>query len=216
MRFRQLQFLFVLIWVLQLQGQQAPAPQASSRAKPGPSHAKTSTPDTGSITEGVYHNSYFSFTYKLPFGGVDRTEDMQAHNQPAKGLLLLAIFERPPEAQGETVNSAVIIAAEQVASYPGLKSAADYFEPLTELTTGKGFKVVYPPYEFVIGGKQLVRGDFSKDLGKLTMQQASLVEIVKGYIVSFTFLGGSGEEVDSLVERLSFAGGSSGKGPPSD
>lgn len=145
---------------------------------------------------------------------MDRTQDMQADSEPGKGVVLLAIFERPPEAQGETVNSAVIIAAEPVASYPGLKSAADYFGPLTELTTGKGFKVVNEPFEFAVGGKQLVRGDFSKELGTLTMLQASLVEIEKGYVVSLTFLGGSEDETDQLVAGLNFAGNRPpGKGP---
>jgi len=216
MRFRRLLFLLVPIPVLQLQAQQAPVPQASSKPRPGPSHAKASVPDAGSINDSVYRNTYFGFTYKLPLAWVDRTPDMQADSDAAKGLVLLAIFERPPEAQGETVNSAVIIAAEPVASSPGLKSAADYFGPLTELTTAKGFKVVSTPYKFALGGRPSVRGDFSKDLGKLTMQQASLVELARGYVVSFTFLSGSAEEADALIERLSFAGGSSGKRPRSD
>ena len=49
---------------------------------------------------------------------------------------------------------------------------------------------------------QLVRGDFSKPLGNLTMHQSTLVMIEKGYVVSFTFIGGSEDEVDDLVERL--------------
>jgi hypothetical protein len=36
------------------------------------------------------------------------------------------------------------------------------------------------------------------------MWQSSLVMIEKGYIVSFTFVGGSEEEVESLIGNLSF------------
>jgi len=32
-----------------------------------------------------------------------------------------------------------------------LKTAADYFGPLTELTTSKGFTVVNQPYLFTVG-----------------------------------------------------------------
>ena len=36
------------------------------------------------------------------------------------------------------------------------------------------------------------------------MHQSTLVMIEKGYVVSFTFIGGSEDEVDELVEGLSF------------
>jgi hypothetical protein len=177
--------------------------QASSKPK---SH-QASAPDPGSVTEGVYRNAFFGFSCKIPFGWVERTAQMQEGSEPGKSLLLLSVFERPPEAKGDTVNSAVVIAAESVASYSGLKSAADYFGPLTELTTSKGFKVVNEPDEVSVGSRQLVRSDFSKEMGALTMYQASLVALERGYVLSFTFLGGNEDEVGQLIEGLSFSGG---------
>jgi hypothetical protein len=55
-----------------------------------------------------------------------------------------------------------------------------------------------------VGTKHLVRGDFSKETGKLIMYQASLVVLEKRYIVSFTFIAGSEDEVEQLIENLSF------------
>jgi hypothetical protein len=165
---------------------------------------KASTP--AASDEGAYHNATFGFTYRPPYGWVDRTRQMQdENNDPSKSQLLLAAFERPPEATGDTVNSAVIIAAESVASYPGLKTAADYMGPLTELTTGKGFKVAHEPYEYLVGTRPLVRSDFVKDLGELVMHQSSLVLLEKHFIVSFTFIGGSEDEVEELIEKLSIS-----------
>jgi len=187
-----------------LQGQQAAKPAGAQTA---------SKPDPGAITDDVYRNAYrnptFGFTYKAPFGWVDRTREMREDsdedsNSAKKSVLLLATFERPPEATGDSVNSAVVVAAEEVASYPGLRSAEQYFGPLTELTKAKGLTVVNEPYEFQVGDKQLVRGDFSKALGNLTMYQSTLVMIEKGYVVSFTFIAGSEDEADQLVEGLSF------------
>ena len=86
----------------------------------------------------------------------------------------------------------------------GPKTAADYFGPITELAEQRGFNVENEPHVFSVGTKQLIRGDFSKERGKLTMRQSSLVMIEKGYIVSFTFVGGSEEEVESLMGNLSF------------
>ena len=168
-------------------------------------HVKASRSAPASSDATAYRNPEFAFTCKLPYGWVDRTRQMQDESSDAaKGKLLLAVFERPPEVTGDTVNSAIVITAESVASYPGLKTAADYLGPLTELTTSKGFKVTEQPYEFSVGSTHLVRGDFSKDLGKLTMRQSSLVLLRKGYVLSFTFLAGSDDEMDELIEKLSF------------
>jgi hypothetical protein len=145
----------------------------------------------------------FGFTYKAPYGWVDRTAQMQVDaGDSAKSQVLLAEFERPPEVTADSVNSAVIIAAESMAAYPGLKTAADYFGPLTELTASKGFTVVNQPYLFTLGARQLPRADYKKALGKLTMYQSSLAMLSKGYVVSFTFITGDEEGVDRLIESL--------------
>jgi hypothetical protein len=179
-----------------------------SSSKPGVKHIplpSTALIYRGSVVDGVYRNSAFGFSYKIPFGWVERTKEMQEDPaEPSKSALLLAIFERPPEATGNTINSAVVIAIEKVSSFSGLKTAADYFGPVTELATARGFKIVNEPYEFSVGANPLVRGDFSKERGSLTMYQASLVTLEKGYAVSFTFIGGGEDEVEELIEKLSF------------
>jgi hypothetical protein len=169
-----------------------------------PARPKSSHPEPGTITAGVYRNPAFGFSYKLPYGWVDRTADMQDDSGDAsRSRLLLATFERPPEATGDTINSAVVIAAEPLSA--GTKTAAEYFESLSALTTGKGFQVKEEPGEFLVGATKLVRGDFSKARGTLTMYQTSLVLLEKGYAISFTFIGGSADDVNELIEKLSFA-----------
>jgi hypothetical protein len=176
---------------------------ATSPSKPS-AHAKPSVPESGAVRDGAYHNSTFGFSYKLPFGWVDRTADMQDGSAKAsQSRVLLAIFERPPEAAGDTVNSAVVIAAESLVA--GVKTAAEYFESLNALTTAKGFQSKEEPREFSVGITKLVRGDFSKARGTLTMYQTSLVTLEKGYAISFTFIGGGQDEVNELIEKLSFA-----------
>jgi hypothetical protein len=190
---------------------QSASPARQSSAKPrvkSSANGKVSTPDPGAVIAGTYRNTFFGFSYKIPFGWVERTEDMREGGEAGKSRVLLAVFERPPQAKGNTVNSAVVIAAESVSSYPGLKTAADYFGPLTEVTLSKGFKVVNEPFDFSGGANQLVRADFSKEVGTLTMHQSSLVVLKKGYVVSFTVIGGTEDEVDELLEKLSFSSGS--------
>ena len=184
---------------------------AAQTTSPAPRSAKKlPVAEAPSLGNGLYHNPSFGFVYRIPFGWVDRTAEMREgdagpdSSDPAPAEVLLGVFERPPETTGNTVNSAVVIAAERVSSYPGLKTAADYFGPLDEVITAKGFKVVNQPYSFPVGTKQLARSDFSKDLDKLTLEQATLVMIAKGYVVSFTFIASSQDEVDGLLEGLHF------------
>jgi hypothetical protein len=186
--------------------QSAPSqpPQASSKPH-AKTHAAAPSAREGTFQDGVYRNPFFGFSCKPPYGWVDRTSDMSSDAEAGKSMVLLSVFERPPEATGESVNSAIVIAAESAASYPGLKTPADYFGPLTEVTTSKGFKVIEEPYESTVGGKVLARSDFSKEVSGTTLYQASLVAMQKGYVLSFTFLGNTKDEVDTLIEGLTFS-----------
>jgi hypothetical protein len=163
----------------------------------------------------LYRNPTFAFRFQIPYGWVDRTKEMQEGNEAGKAEVLLAIFERPPQATGDTINSAVVIASESVASYPGLKKAEDYLGPLTELATSKGFKPEGEPYALEVESRQLLRADFTKPLSrktidgkttddKLTMRQCTLVLLAKGQIVSFTFIAGSEDALDDLMDGLHF------------
>ena len=153
----------------------------------------------------LYRNSTFAFRFQIPYGWVDRTKEMQQGNDAGKAEVLLAIFERPPQAAGDTINSAVVIASESAASYPGLKRAEDYLGPLTELATAKGFKPEGEPYALEVESRQLLRADFIKPInGKLIMRQCTLVLLAKGQIVSFTFIAGTEDELDDLMDGLHF------------
>jgi hypothetical protein len=217
--------LFLLGFVFLVATSIAAVSQVSGQ---GPQKPKSATRPTaaaqtcGPISEGVLKCPRFGLTYKTLSGWVDRTDDMQADAEAEtqqsgaqasgdagkshadKPETLLAMFERPPGAAGDSINSAVVIVAESLADYHGIKTAADYFGPIMELNQQRGFTVENEPYTIPIGARKLIRGDFSKERGKVTMWQSSLVMIEKGYIVSFTFVGGSEDEVESLIGNLSF------------
>ena len=177
--------------------------------------------DAGSVINGLYRNPSFGFACKIPAGWVLRTEEMNAaETDDAKSIadksaaasgkaerVLLAAFSRPPEARGEDVNSSILIAAERAEAYPGLKEAAQYFGPVTEVAKEQGFEVINEPYEFAVGTKRVVRSDFQRDVGTRMMWQSTLVILERGYVVSLTFLGGNEDEVKELVQGLSFGAG---------
>jgi len=130
--------------------------------------------------------------------------DKPTVNADDAGRVLLAAFSRPPEARAEDVNSSILIAAESAASYPGLKDAAQYFGPVTEVATAQGFESLGEPYEFEVGAKTVARADYQKNVGTRVMRQSTLVVLARGYAVSFTFIGGTEDEVEELLAGFSF------------
>ena len=177
----------------------------------------------GPLTGQLFKCSQFGFNYKVPFGWVDRTQEMQTPETPteniqgegggsaqpsqisSKSQTLLSVFERPPGAPGETVNSAVVIAAEPRDSYPQIKTAADYFGPISDVATQRGFTAVSDPYAFNLGTTRLVREDFRGQHGKSPIFQSSVVIMARRQILSFTFVAGTEDDVEDLIANLSFA-----------
>ena len=175
----------------------------------------------GAVSNGVYRNKALGLACKIPEGWVLRTEEMnaadhegmqekpstqEAQRNTGEQRVLLAAFSRPPEARGEDVNSSILIAAESVEAYPGLKEAAQYFGPLTEVAKAQGFSVDEEPYEYAVGAKKLVRADFHKDVGTRVMRQSTLTFLSHGYAVSITIIAGTEDEVEELIDGISFTG----------
>jgi hypothetical protein len=201
---------------------------SSSKHTKGSSARLVAHVDAGTVSDGVYRNRALGLSCKVPAGWVLRTEEMNAREEPEAadapseeksspqraqrateeepggGRVLLAAFSRPPDAKGEEVNASIVIAMEKVATYPGLKEAAQYFGPLTEVAKAQGFNVDEEPYELEMGTKVVVRGDFHKDVGTRVMRQSTLAFLAQGYAVSITVIGGTEDEIEELVDGVSF------------
>ncbi len=204
---------------------QAQTPSSSNSPKhiKKPSATADSSLDLGTVRNNIYRNKTLALTYKIPEGWVLRTDELnqrdqeerdpQKNNKPdpaspaassAGAKVLLAGFSRPPEARGEDVNSSILIAAESASSYPGLKDAAQYLGPLTEVAKAQGFTTDEDPYEIAVGTKTLIRGDFHKDVGTRVMHQSTLAMLSHGYAVSITIIAGTEDEVEELIDGLAF------------
>jgi hypothetical protein len=224
---RCLFFAFALSVVLHAQTNSQSASAKQTR-KPA---AHDSSLDSGTVTNGVYHNKSLALSCKIPPGWVLRTDELNVRqkqkeekqeeeknteekkeDQPieprpassAGAKVLLATFSRPPEARAEDVNSSILIAAESVASYPGLTEAAQYFFPLTEVAKAQGFTPDEDPYAIAVGTTTLVRADFHKDVGARVMHQSTMAMLAHGYAISITVIAGTDEEVEDLIDGLSF------------
>lgn len=157
----------------------------------------------------VYRNRTSGFCYSIPFGWVDRTKEMGEGSEASNGSrqhsqVLLAVFERPPQAPNNDLNPAVIIASEPVTAYQGLKTAADYFTPLAEVISSHGLKMEGEPYDSVVNARHLARGDFTRQPGQATFHQSTLVLLDKGSLLSFTFIAEDQDSINNLIAGLRF------------
>ena len=211
-----------------LQAQTKAQSPSSSSAKAANKPANSAL-DPGTVTNNVYRNKTLALSCEIPAGWVLRTDELNASDEkneeekkeeqkkeeekknaapPAASStgakVLLAAFSRPPEARAEDVNASIVIAAESVPSYPELKEAAQYFFPITEVAKAQGFIPDEDPYEIAIGTKTLVRGDFHKARGSRVMHQSTLALLSHGYAISITVIAGTDDEVEDLIDGLSF------------
>ena len=203
---------------------QTASPSSSSNAAKHikkPTASTATVLDPGAVTNGVYRNKTLALSCKIPQGWVLRTDEMNDRGEEEDGKdkpdsappaasstgaeVLLAAFSRPPDARAEDVNSSILIAAESIANYPGLKDAAQYFGPLTEVAKARGLTEDEDPYEIAVGTKTLVRGDFHKDVGSRVMHQSTLTMLSHGYAISITVIAGTEDEAEELIDGLTFS-----------
>lgn len=205
---------------------QAQTPSSSAKSSPKqtkqPAKPLESGIDAGAVSNGVYRNKALGLSCKIHDGWVLRTDEMNAQDAPAANAtqpkdgaepassagakVLLAAFSRPPEAHGVEVNDSIVIAAESVSAYPGLKEAVQYLAPLAEVAKAQGFTTDDEPYEIALGAKTLVRGDFHKNVGSRVMHQSTMAMLSHGYAVSITVIGGTDDEVEELIDGIDFQG----------
>jgi hypothetical protein len=153
----------------------------------------------------LYRNRALALTLKVPYGWVDRTKQMNPDPpDPAKGSVLLAVFERPPEASNSSLNPTILIAAEPVSSYPGLKAAADYYVPLKEVTSAKGLEPAGDPYDFSMGPRKLLRADFTHKTDQGTSYQSTVIFLAHSNIISITAIAATEDDATQLLSGLNF------------
>lgn len=103
MRFCRLWIFFSLLTCTGLIDAQQSAPSSPPSAKHNSKPVSTdATVDPGSLTNRLYRNKMFGFTYKIPEGWVLRTDEMNAENQPAQSpgddAKSGSVSDRPDEA----------------------------------------------------------------------------------------------------------------------
>ena len=187
--------------------QDSSAASSSSKSKQKTEqHVKSNAPAPAPTDEGLYRNPEFGFTYQVRYGWVDRTEAMQPADNDSSAV--------PTAARRLRTSARGRRRRRQLRCDHRRRECRRLSRPQNRRRLHRPAHRTHHlqriqrrpriPTNFLSAPQTLVRGDFTKDRGQLTMYQSSLVMLRKGSIVSFTFIGGSEDEVEELIEKVDF------------
>lgn len=186
--------------------------------------AQTSTPDSGSVSNGVYRSTYFEFSYTYPHDwvvhgdatnqrilelGKQRATSTKAISEPQADVLLkhtyqlLTVFEHALGTPGIVYDPSMQIIAEDVRPLPGIASGRDYLLNSMEMLKKMGCQLLQnDPVGIVISGHQFFRLDFKTPVKDVLVQQAMITTVSKGFAVSFGFTVGPDQDLEDVVRTI--------------
>jgi len=182
-------------------------------------------PDSGSVSESVYTNDFFQFSYQFPKGwsvqeqttkryimemgkaimsGGDPTRKAVLEVAEKHSYQLLAVFEHPFGAP-VPFNPGIIVMAEDLSFAPGIQTAGDYLLRVKMALAPRHLelKILREPTDCLFGGKSFSRMDLSIETSTGTVVYESFVSTLLGRnALAFVFVGEKPERLDQLVPTL--------------
>jgi TonB family protein len=205
--------------------QERGAAKQSLPASSGAMPLEERVPESGSVTDNVYTNRFYGFTYEFPKGwsvpgeatkkyvaemgkalstGDDPTKKAMAEVAEKRMHQLLQAFEHPFGTPGQ-FNENIILVAQDVSYLPGIQKGSDYLlivkAGITKIRPD--LKVLREPTDSSFGGKTFSRMDvsFEPTIG-ITIYQAYVATIVNLQALGFTFTANKPERLATLVDTL--------------
>jgi hypothetical protein len=183
-----------------------------------------SHPDNGKVTEGVYRNEFFGFTYKLPLDWTIHGEETEkvlmesgkqliaGDDDTKKKLLdlasqrtfhLLTAFEFPLGTPGKP-NRSIQLIAENVSFAPGIRTGKDYILNLRQTMAQGQLKIEYPgePTEETIGGVGFYRQDMTIEISTVTVYEIVYCTILKEYAITYILVARSKQGVEEVANSI--------------
>ncbi|HET6384401.1 MAG TPA: hypothetical protein VFJ58_13490 [Armatimonadota bacterium] len=189
-----------------------------------------SSPADGSVTNGVYKNSFFGLSMPIPNGWTIASQETEQHLSALGGRLvagnnksmqasmdaaktgtyhLLNVSEHPIGAP-VVYNPSVIVMAESEAAYPGIQTGSDFLFQLKRLLEHSAlrWRAVGSSVPETVGGKSFYRLDGTMQVMGMTVWQSYFVTIDRRYALSFIISAGSADQLAQMrkiVHAVTFA-----------
>lgn len=180
--------------------------------------------DFGGITNSVYRNVYFGLSVAIPSDwsvqdqeaqrelvatgsklvyGDDQNKQAILKATELKTVNMFAVFEYPA---GSPVpfNPSVMALAEDVRSYPGIKTGKDYLYHVKEQLESGQMQVGFPKpdYSVKMDGVDFGILPLEISIGKKTVHEEYYATIMKGYAISFVIAYATDPQEASLQKIL--------------
>lgn len=182
---------------------------------------QASTPDDGSVADGVYSNRFFGFSVNYPKDWVvhgdatnTRLKEIGKERATSSGALpaaaaevmlkntyqLLTAFQYPMGAPHVEVNPAFMVVAENVSHAPGIVNGRDYLLHVRPVMIKTGVVPIQDePTELVLSGRKFFRQDSRMQINGMSIQQAIVITVIKGYALAFILSGKDQQSIDEMA-----------------
>jgi len=193
--------------------------QSNQREKLDPSDGSQGIQVTaGFTTDGRrYHSDYFGFTYSLPDGLVDRTEQYRSKLRPLPGphpdpneFILLAADERM--GRGPDPICSIVVTVDRLSRYTVGPRAKDYTQGgmekeyihdlVTKAWTDAGDDLLQEGQEENVSGRKFFRADYMVNSHPTSGYRTVMITFQKGFALLWQFYAQSKAEVDSMTSSI--------------
>jgi hypothetical protein len=193
--------------------------QGNQQEKLDPSDGSQETQvAAGSTTDGRrYHSDYFDFTYSLPDGLVERTEQYRSHIRalpgphPDPNTFILLVADERVEGGADPIGS-IIVTVDRLSRYTMGPRAKDYtkgamekeyiHDLVTKVWTDAGDDLLQEGQEVNVSGKKFFRADYKVNSHPMSGYRTEMITFQKGFALLWTFFAQSKAEVDSMASSM--------------
>ena len=181
-------------------------------------------PDDGYVSENVYRNTFFGFSYQFPRGwNVLKAEQGKAMIRLGTSFLANGDPTAPDVAEAAANNwhqllfvtkqttkaistntHAIQVAAISTQFAPQLKTGAEYLQATSAYLqrSGKVISALKPPEQFEVGDRTFWKVRLDMQVNNVMVHQTDAVTIEKGYFILFVFASPDEATLDSIAETM--------------
>lgn len=165
-------------------------------------------PENGTIINNLYRNEILGFSYPMPEGWYVSLDDNHGSQVTGKylqggGLLLLMADQHT----GGPFRNRLLIIADSATKYHGLSVEA-YVDKVVRAQTNKlGMQLIRDVFAVDLAGRHFYRADYDENFGGGATRKTFICTELNGYLLSWTFVTGSEEDLEAAVsslQRISF------------
>jgi hypothetical protein len=197
-------------------------PEKSARDAAGA--GKDDHPDNGRVTDGVYRNDFFGFTYTLPKGWTVHGPETEkvlmetgkeliaGDNEEKKKMMdaankrtfhLLTAFEFPLGTPGKA-NRSLQLLAENVAFAPGIRDGKDYILNLDQVLSRGQLQMTYEgePVEESIDGVKFYRQNMRAKIGEIPIYEVVYSTKMGAYAICYIITARDKEGAEEVAQSI--------------